>query len=454
MKRKFEDLRENLDEFVEQTEYPMLVVGCLSEELAYVCKFLQALEEKHPEHYFVIFPHPFDSADGYVHGIVENLSIQIEAAKPMRAERGEPPFPPLPPDLADRRRPPEDRLHGVLEYLRGLLPNEKDHYVVVGLLPLECKNQLEYVKLVQSVMPVPDVQPWMVPLRIVVYDDRSQRIIIRGISQAKSEHVLTFEVDFSTPALTDALSVDAADTSLPVAERMSCLMQLAALDYSYKRYPEALQKYGVLHNYYAEQNIPSMQALCLVGAGDTLSAGGQPGAAKEMMQRGIALAMEHKILAVLLNGLLSIVDVCAGLGHHEDAESYADSGTKVAAGLMNPFAYADLFEKKGDAQIAQGKTGDGFASYLKCKELCKTYEYFYRWRSVLGKERNLYEQARMSKEQRETEHQLALVDELERRGGQAGIKKQAEQYAAQQAGGAPAPGQAQPSARPPQGVRP
>jgi tetratricopeptide (TPR) repeat protein len=450
MKRKFEELRENLDEFVEQAEYPMLVVGCVSEELAYVCKFLQALEEKHPEHYFVIFPHPFVNADGYVHGIVENLMIQIEAANIKRAERGEPPFPPLPPDLADRRRMPENRLRSVLEYLRGLLPNEKDHYVVVGLLPLECKNQLEYVRLVQSVMPSPDVEPWMVPLRIVVYDDRSQKVIVRAMSQAKIENVLTFEVDFSTPALTDALSRDAADTSLPEAERMACVMQLAALDYSYKRYPEALKKYGILNNYYADKGIPSMQALCLLGAGDTLQAGGQPAAAKEMMQRGIALAMEHKVLAVLLNALISIFDVCMSLGHHEDAESYADSGTKVAAGVLNPFAYADLFEKKGDAQLAQGKTGEGFASYLKCKELCKTYEYFYRWKSVLGKEAHLYEQARMGKEQRETEQQLALVEELERRGGQAGIKKQAEEYAAAQQGGAPAPA----PARPPQGVRP
>src|SRR5207249_3223149 len=140
--------------------------------------------------------------------------------------------------------------------------------------------------------------------------------------------ILSFEVDFSTPALTDSLTRDASDASLPVPERMACLMQLAALDYSYKRYAEALQKYGVLHNYYAEQKIPSMQALCLLGAGDTLRSGGQPAAAKDMIQRGIVLAMENKVLAVLLNALISIIDVCFDLGQHADAESYADSGTQ------------------------------------------------------------------------------------------------------------------------------
>src|SRR5439155_14537733 len=165
-------------------------------------------------------------------------------------------------------------LQDVLQYLRSLLPNEKEHSVVVGLLPLSCRNFEEYAGLMTWVMPLPDVKPWMVPLRIVIYDDRSQHLVKTVLERRQAEHILSFEVDFSTPALTDSLTRDASDASLPVPERMACLMQLAALDYSYKRHAEALQKYGALHNYYAEQKIPSMQALCLLGAGDTLRAGG------------------------------------------------------------------------------------------------------------------------------------------------------------------------------------
>src|SRR5262245_36412441 len=138
MKRKFEELRENLDEFVQQDEYPMLVVGCLSEELAYVVKFLQGLQDKHPQNYVVLFPQPYDDAARYLDGVVESIRLQVEAAGPIRAERGEPPFPPLSPALSDPERTPEQRLEDVLHYLRSLLPNEDDHRVVVGLLPLSC----------------------------------------------------------------------------------------------------------------------------------------------------------------------------------------------------------------------------------------------------------------------------------------------------------------------------
>jgi tetratricopeptide (TPR) repeat protein len=425
MKRKFEELRENLDEFVDQNDYPMLVVGCLSDELPYVVKFLQSLDEKHPEAFFAIFPQPFVSASGYLDAIVASLRVQLEAAGPLRAERGEPPFPPVPAELADYRCPPDQRLFAVLRYLRSLLPNENEHSVVIGLLPLECQDYPGYLKLMSSIMPIPDVKPWMAALRIVTYDDRSQRLMLKVLASNNAEHVLTFEVDFSTPALTDALNREAADTSSPVPERMACLMQLAALDYSYKRYPEAIEKYGVLYSYYEAQGIPSMQALCVLGVGDTLHAAGQLPAAKQVLQRGIALAMEHKQLAPLLNLLISATDVSLDSGQHADAESYADSGTRVAAGVLNPFAYADLHEKKGDAQVAQGKYAEGMASYKRCQELCEMYEYFHRWKSVLAKQIRWYDAAHMGRERADAEHALLLVEERERRGGILAIKQAA-----------------------------
>lgn len=418
MKRKFEELRENLDEFVQQDEYPMLVVGCLSEELAYVVKFLQALDEKHPQNYIVVFPQPYEDAARYLDGVVESVRVQVEAAGPLRAERGAPPFPPLPPTLSDPRLSPAQRLEEVLQYLRSLLPNEDDHRVVVGLLPLSCKDLDSYGRLMAAIMPAPAVKPWMKAVRVVAYDDRTHKKLVTAMRAAKVEQVLTFDVDFSTPALTDALARDVADPSVPVPERMSCLMQLAALDYSYKRYPEALEKYGVLFKYYETEKIPSMQALALLGTGDTLRAAGRPELAKQRLQQGIAIAMEHKALPVLLNLFASIAGVCMQLRQFDEAESYADSGAKVAAAALNPFAYADMHELKGDAQIAQGKLADGLTTYKRCQELCKMYEYFHRWSSVLERQKKLYEEARLGREQRQVEEELQLVRELEKRGGE------------------------------------
>ncbi len=48
MRRKTEALREHLDEFVTQVEYPMLVVGCIPDELVYALKLIEGLNESDP----------------------------------------------------------------------------------------------------------------------------------------------------------------------------------------------------------------------------------------------------------------------------------------------------------------------------------------------------------------------------------------------------------------------
>jgi tetratricopeptide (TPR) repeat protein len=198
---------------------------------------------------------------------------------------------------------------------------------------------------------------------------------------------------------------------------MACLMQLAALDYSYRRYPDALEKYGVLFRYYTAHAVPSMQALALLGTGDTLRGAGRPHEAKTRLQQGIAIALADRALPVLLNSLLSITALCTELGQHAEAESYADSGIQVAGAVLQPFAYADLHEARGDAQLAQGRLRDALGSYDRCAELCELYGYCHRWTSVLERKRKLYEEARLPRERRDVERELLRVRALEHGAG-------------------------------------
>src|SRR5262245_46974688 len=106
LRQQFEDLRENLDEFVQQTEYPVLIARCAPDEIAYVMKFLQGLEEVHPQNFFMIFGQPFENAAAYMDLILEAVRVQLDAAQIARAERNEAPFPPMPPELASRQLAP------------------------------------------------------------------------------------------------------------------------------------------------------------------------------------------------------------------------------------------------------------------------------------------------------------------------------------------------------------
>ncbi len=414
MKRKFEILRATLEEFAQQDEFPMLLVGLQTDGLTYALHFLQALEQSLPYHLVALFSQPFRAPDPWMDEIAEAVRLQLDYAAPARVERGEPPAPPLPSALGDPRVPAAQRLLALLEYLPRLLPGPDGYRVVVGLAPLECHDLEAFAQLMATVVPHPEPPEWMAQLRLVVWDDRDRALLSAGIRAWPAEHVLYYSDDFSAPALSDALSQDAADTALALDERMGALTQLAALDMVHKRHSAALDKYALLHEHYFQTEQPELQALSLLGAGDTLHAADDPAAAKLRLQQGIAVAMEHKSLAALVPLLLSAVGVCTTLEHFDDAESYADSGIKVAAGAVNPFAYCDFFAHRGHAQVALGRHGDAVASYDKAREQCKANAYHETWLTVLEREIELYVAADMVEEQRALERERGQVQAMQR----------------------------------------
>src|SRR5688572_1726268 len=195
MRRKAEELRETLDEFVSQVEFPMLIVGRLAEDVAHVLTFIQGIDQSDPEAYVIVFSGDFTTPQAYLDSAVELLKVQLAGAEPVRIERGDPPFPPLPPEVEDPRLPPEQRLQRILIYLGGLVPKNSEHYVVVGLLPLTCTDFPAYARLVGTVTPVPEPTPWMAPLRIIAYDDRSQPLLKPVMERANIHQVLYYEID-------------------------------------------------------------------------------------------------------------------------------------------------------------------------------------------------------------------------------------------------------------------
>jgi tetratricopeptide (TPR) repeat protein len=413
VKKKFDDLSENLDEFAEQSDYSVLLIGCTPADAPYVAQFLDGVDQSHPHDLVVTFVEPFVNAERYVDAVVRRVAEQRVDADEVRSGRGESPFAPLPAELEGPELVPAERLARVLEFLASLLPNPREHAFVVAFLPFERLDDDGFSELLEQAVLARESAEWMASLRVIVADDRHERRLARRSRERERRRVLYCEVDFSTAALTDALSNEAADPSVPRAQRMANLLQLAALDFSYRRFDAALEKYAVLYEYYRDPPLPVMQVLCLQGRGDCLRASGQPEAGKRALQSGIALALEQGALVPLVGALLSIVDVCAALGEHEDAESYADSGLQVSQACMNAPVYVTLVEKKADAQLAQARAADAVETYRRCLRLAEMYEQFLVWTSVLQKLRALYAGARMRAELEAVERELVRVARLE-----------------------------------------
>jgi tetratricopeptide (TPR) repeat protein len=242
---------------------------------------------------------------------------------------------------------------------------------------------------------------------------------------------LSIDVDVSLEATAADLAEDAVDPSVPVAQRMQAVMQLANIDLSYKRFEEAARKFAILYDYYEKADAPIMQAMTLQGAGDCYRFLEQHEQALLRYQQGLAIAMAAKsplpldppprppgddsppaqplhpnAPPALLNLLLAAGGECMVLREYEDACSYYESASKVAAKCMNPFAACDALQGQGDAHRALRQLAEALKVWKDCETIAQTYEYYDRLVSVLERMLALYEQGHMRKEADEARSKL------------------------------------------------
>ncbi|ATB42599.1 hypothetical protein CYFUS_008078 [Cystobacter fuscus] len=401
MQRKLQELQATLRNFVDQRDSLILVVSARDDEMAWVFKTLQGLDEEMDADLFLVCDPEAGPVAQYVTAVNAGVAAQLEMANTARAAKGGPRWAPLPTRCQDMRLPPHTRLQAAMIHVRSLIPIEADHRLVWCLLPPTLKDRSGYAELVSQLLPVDGYEPWMRSLRIIVRDDRSEPFLGPLLHRLRAPGVLVYEVDLSTAALTDGLARDAVDESRPVAQRMQALLQVAALDYSHRRYPQALEKYGLLHDYYAEHDAKAMQALCLQGAGDVLRQLGQAEKARERYQQGLALAIQTQALPVLLNLSMAAGEVCLELKKYPDAEGYFDITDRVAAKALNAHAKADALEKLGLAREYQSDTAGALRAWNDTAMLCRSVGYLDRLRSALERMARLYENAGMRQQRQQ-----------------------------------------------------
>jgi tetratricopeptide (TPR) repeat protein len=216
-------------------------------------------------------------------------------------------------------------------------------------------------------------------------------------------------MDMSPAALNDALVKEAADPGLAMDRRVQALMQLAGLDYAHKRYPQAIEKYGLVFDYYARHEAPAMQAIALQGVGDCLVRTGDRRGAKLRYQQGLTLAAQAQALPVLLNLTSALGEITLELGEHREADGFFGLAAQLAGRLLNPFAKADAQEKQGIARQRAGDVPDAVVVWRDAAKLAQTFNYHERRCSVLSRLVDAYRSIHVDGERRLCEDELELA---------------------------------------------
>jgi tetratricopeptide (TPR) repeat protein len=407
MQRQANALVGTLREFINQPDYPTLVLGCDDAAVALPNRTLLSFSQEDEDHYYLLFPNPCPSAAEYVEAIAQALATQLETLNAELVRRQVEPIPPWPLEVQDARYPPAQRLQVAIEHAGKHLPGPDD--IVWGLLPSEIGDPQGFKALVAPLLAPETVPPWMDRHRFIVRDCLPTALIIPELYQAKNDRVLVMELDFSNESAERELHATALDKSLAPDDRVFAFFQLAAIDFAFKRYPEALEKYGACFNYYDGKGVKSLASLCLRGAGDTMLYAGRPLDALKFFQQSIALSLQDGNLTTLQQGLHSAGSTSMDLGKNEDAEGYFKHSSDVSGKLCNPWTKCDALEKMGEAQWRQGKVGEARDSWVTGKDLAKQFGDMDHVNSMLDRLIAMYRISNRPREAAEYEQEKAQL---------------------------------------------
>jgi tetratricopeptide (TPR) repeat protein len=371
MRREFVAIESALQVFIEQPDYPTLIVNGGDGDIVFPVRGLQNWEKQWTSHVFQIFPFECNDVGDYLRTCLDLLNMQIQAVneKPMPEDE---PWPPLPLVCLDPRQAPCKRLRAAIEYVREHVHHDTD--IVWGFLPSGIGDRMGYKAMIAPLLAPTGDQDWMNGHRFLVRDCRAEPFLLPDLNREKADDVLVLDVDFSPEKSADATVRTVNDSNIPIAERMQALIQLAGIDLAHQRYNQALEKYALLYSHYAQQQDAVGQALALGGAGDVAMRLGNGVEAKRRYQQALAVAAPDGNLAVLLNLLQAAGECCLRLEQFEEAEGYLNLADQTAGKLISPYAKITALEKLGVAQLGQRKAIMAVQSWIAAKDLCLEFE--------------------------------------------------------------------------------
>lgn len=383
-----EELQAALAVFVDQDAPSVMFLTSFDEEVPTIARVIDGLDGESPGDVFFLHTAPVSDAATYVGGLVSAVAAQVDEVNDGR-EDDAPPLTPPPAACADPSIDPYERLRRLVAHMSAWLPPERGHRLVLALLPEHISNREAHARITGTLVPLGGFDAWMQRLRLVLRDDRQSPFLVDALRRVGVRGPCLYTTRVTVGDLADARALDAADPKLPPARRMQALLECAALDVALGRTEAALDKYGVLFQYYDEHKVPELKASVLHGLGDLMMRLERLPAARGHYLQSLDLAAEARSLHLILQAASAIGQVDTRLGAYAEADTSFTLGAGAAEKMGNFYARADLLEKAGEARWATGNARGAVEAWTSAANVAREGGYDPRLASVLVRLRDL-----------------------------------------------------------------
>lgn len=344
MKRESAALDRAVRDVIKYDDHVGLVVAAQDRDVLFVAKLLAAIERNPNQPPVLNFPFACTRASDYLDEVARYLTRSAEAANVDLVARGHAAWPDPPLLLSASGEAPARRLRAAIDWVTSVAEGTR---VVWGLLPATIEDPQGWQQLIHPLLPLDGVPAWMEQHRFFIRDLVSPRLLVPELGRCGVTSILVMDIDFGPERALDTLVTTVNDQRIPTAERMQALFQLAAVDLAYRRWPEALEKYGLLERYYAEREQPRERGLCFSGAGDVYLRSGDARMARTRYRQALALLAPLEQLGAVLPTLMGMATATRTLGDLVEAEQCYDYIAKIGGKLNNPWVRCDALEQLG-----------------------------------------------------------------------------------------------------------
>ncbi len=405
MKKLFDAVTARLREFAAQRDTLGLIVRSPAHESAYILKILQGEDETDTSNVYWSFAEDFAGSRPYADAIVAAYEAKLKGVQELQAKEGQEPWPGLPPEAADPKGAPAARIKALMIHSRGLLPKLDGHAVIWTFFPQKIDAPLEYALFFEALLKHEMPFPWCHHLRILVRDERTPALLA-GLP-AKVGRLQEYAPDLSQPAMEKAVEEEAADETAPLPQRLQNALILANLDFSHRRYAEALKKYDVLLKYYLATKNTTFAALTLNGMGEVYDRMEKPREAKAHFEAALLPAIEGDSKPILLNISLNLGNLMAKHKQWPEAESYYGSAATFAQALLIPQTRMQALDNQAQCLYRLGKPKEALEAWDGALTLAKGLDEKDFQKQMLQRKQALFRATG------HTEHEKAVTKELE-----------------------------------------
>ncbi|MEM5312366.1 hypothetical protein [Paraburkholderia sp. JHI869] len=391
MQREFSTKDAALGEFIEQPDYPTIVLRATDLDTVLAFKMLHERDRRDAQRVYLLFPFECDAPGRYLEQCIQSIAAQIAAENRVRADEHDEPWAELPLVCTDPAQAPARRLRAAIEHVRTLVASGV--VIVWGFMPSTVADATGYRETVLRLLALDGFEAWMEGHRFCLRDDPARRFLLPHDQREKAQHVLVLDLDFSPEKTADALVGAMNDAARPLAERMQAATQLAALDLTHGRLNQALEKYRLLYGWHCEQRNPLGKALALGGIGDVATRSERHADASRWYAHALDAAADSGNLGVTLNLLMASGESCLRLRQPARAIEYFELASRCADKLMFPHGTVAALERLGVALLGAHQTVDAARTWTDAKALCERFRCEHQRRSLLERLAALYAQA-------------------------------------------------------------